>query len=80
MGFRNNWDVDDIVGQIRRLSINCSSPYTDGFTSFELKKDLYLIQEVISNALKEAPSFGKLEEEWLKNREQTHIINILKQR
>lgn len=80
MGFRNNWDVDDIAGQIRRLSANCSSPYTDGLTSFELKKDLYQIKDLIDTALAEAPRFGDLEEQWLKNREQQRIINILKKR
>jgi hypothetical protein len=80
MPLKKNWDVSEIVGQIQRLSRDCSNPFTDGITSFELKKDLYLIQEIIINALKEAPSFGDLEEEWLKDREQKHIINILKKR
>lgn len=80
MSFHKNWDVADIAGQIRRLSANCSSPYTDGFTAFEIKKDLYLIKDIIDAAISESPNFGDLEEEWLKDREQQRIISILKQK
>lgn len=80
MGFHKNWDVADIAGQIRRLSTNCSSAYTDGFTAFELKKDLYLIKDIVDRAISESPNFGELEELWLKEREQQLIINILKQK
>lgn len=78
MGFRKNWDVADIASQIRQISVNCSSSYTDGFTAWELKKDLYQIKELIDQALKTSPNFGKLEEEWLTEQEQKRIINILK--
>lgn len=78
MGFRKNWDVADIAGQIRQISVNCSSSYTDGFTAWELKKDLYQIKELVDQALKTSPDFGKLEEEWLTEQEQKRIIKILK--
>ncbi len=78
MGFRKNWDVANIASQIRQISVNCSSSYTDGFTAWELKKDLYQIKELIDQALKTSPNFGKLEEEWLTEQEQKRIINILK--
>lgn len=78
MGFHKNWDVVDIISQINRLSTNCSSSYTDGFTAWELKKDLYQLKSVIDRALKGSPNFGNLEDEWLKEQEQKHIINILK--
>ena len=78
MGFKKNWDVSNITSQIHSLSRECSSPYTDGFTSFECKKDLYQLKEIIDRALAEAPSFGELEDQWLHNQEQKRIINILK--
>lgn len=80
MGFKKNWDVADIASQVHSLSRNCSSPYTDGFTSFECKKDLYQLKEIIDRALKDAPTFGDLEEAWLNEQEQKRILNILKQR
>lgn len=78
MGFRKNWDVADIASQIRQLSLNCSSSYTDGFTAWELKKDLYQIKDLVDQALKTSPDFGNLEQQWLTEQEQKRIINILK--
>ena len=77
MGFKKNWDVANIAGQIRQLSLNCSSSYTDGFTAWELKKDLYQIKELVNRALAESPKFGDLEQKWLTEQEQKRIINIL---
>lgn len=78
MGFKKSWDVANIASQLQHLSRECSSPYTDGFTAFELKKDLYLIKEVLDRALKNSPDFGDMEKDWLTEREQKRIINILK--
>lgn len=80
MGFKKSWNVADIASQVHSLSRNCSSPYTDGFTAFECKKDLYQLKEIIDQALKESPDFGDSEKAWLKAQEQKRILNILKQR
>jgi hypothetical protein len=75
---RKSWSVDDIIRQIHALSRECSSPYNDGFTSFECKKDLYQIQESINNALQNSPNFGDQEKQWLTEQEQKRIIKHLK--
>lgn len=75
---KKNWDVANIASQIRELSNQCSSPHNDGFTSFELKKDLYQIKDLVEQALNRSPNFGELEQEWLTNQEQKRIIKILK--
>jgi len=75
---KKTWDVANIASQIRELSNQCSSPYNDGFTSFELKKDLYQIKDLVEQALNRSPNFGELEQEWLTNQEQKRIIKILK--
>lgn len=75
---KKDWDVADIAEQIRRLSMQCSNHHNDGFTSFELKKDLYLLKNLIDSALDDAPDFGKLEQDWLTEQEKKRIINILK--
>lgn len=72
------WDVANIAGQLHDLSRQCASPYNDGFTAFELKKDLYLLKEILDEALETAPDFGQLETEWLTEREKKRIIKILK--
>ena len=78
MGFNKNWDIADIAGQVRRLTLDCTSSYTDGFTAWELKKDLYQLKEIVDRALKEAPEFGDLEQQWLTEQEQKRIIKLLK--
>jgi hypothetical protein len=78
MGFKKSWDVADVSKQIHSLARECSTPYNDGFTSFECKKDLYQLKKIIDDALAEAPDFGALEEEWLQEQEKKRIIKILK--
>jgi hypothetical protein len=78
MGFKKNWDVAYILRQIHSAARECSSPYNDGFNQWEIKQDLYMIQETIDDALKRCSTFGDTEERWLKDREQRKIIKILK--
>lgn len=78
MGLKKNWDVTDISNQIRALSRECTSPYNDGFSAFEFKKDLYQIKFVVDQALKISPDFGTIEQQWLTEQEQKRIIKILK--
>lgn len=78
MGLKKNWDVTDISNQIRALSRECTSPYNDGFSAFEFKKDLYQIKFFVDQALKLSPDFGTMEQQWLTEQEQKRIIKILK--
>jgi hypothetical protein len=78
MGFRKSWDIANIASQIHNLARECSSMRNDGFTSFECKKDLYQLKQIIDDSLAEAPDFGTLEEQWLTEQEQKRIIKILK--
>jgi hypothetical protein len=78
MGFKKSWDIPNIITQIHNLSRECSSLRNDGFTSFECKKDLYQLKEIVSAALAKAPDFGGIEKQWLTEQEQKRIIKILK--
>jgi hypothetical protein len=78
MGFKQNWDVVDIHRQVHSMARECASPYNTGFITFEIKKDLYQLKELIDQALKESPDFGEMEQEWLTEQEQKRIIKILK--
>ncbi len=69
--------MEDIATQIHTIARECSSPYNDGFTSFELKKDLYQIKEILDTAISRSPTFYG-EQEWLTAQEQQRIIKILK--
>jgi hypothetical protein len=75
---KKSWSIEDVATQLRALSRECSSPYNDGFTAFELKKDIYQIKELVDQALSSSPNFGELEQQWLTNQEQKRIIKILK--
>jgi hypothetical protein len=74
---KKSWSVEDIATQIHTIARECSSPYNDGFTSFELKKDLYQIKEILDTAISRSPTFYG-EQEWLTAQEQQRIIKILK--
>jgi len=78
MGFKKGWDVSDIANQIHSLSRECSSPYNDGFTCFECKKDLYQLKQLIDDSLARAPDFGAVEKDWLNEQEKKKIVSILK--
>ncbi len=78
MGFKKSWDVADISHQIHSLARECASPYNDGFTSFECKKDLYQLRSIIDRSLAQSPDFGEMEQQWLLEQEKKHIIKILK--
>jgi len=77
VGFRHSWNVADIASQLHRLARECSSTQNDGFTAFELKKDLYQIKFIIDEALYTAPEFSG-EQEWLTEQEKKRIIKLLK--
>jgi len=75
---QKRWNFSDITSQISRIKSECSSPYNEGFTSFELKKDLYLLKFFIDEQLKACPEFAG-EKEWLQEQEKHTIIKHLKQ-
>lgn len=78
MGFKKSWDEADITRQIHAMARECASPYNTGFVTFEIKKDLYQLKEIIDQALQSSPTFSG-EEEWLTEQEKKRIIKILKQ-
>lgn len=78
MGFKKSWDVADITRQLHSLARECASPYNDGFTAFELKKELYLVKEIVDRAMEQSPNFGDMEDQWLQEQEKKRIIKILK--
>jgi hypothetical protein len=75
---KKDWSMADVSSQIHALARECASPYNDGFTAFELKKDLYLLKEIVDQAFEMAPDFGEIEKQWLTEREKKRIIKILK--
>jgi len=77
MGFKKSWDVADISHHIYKMARECASPYNDGFTSFEIKKDLWDLKFIIDQSIKNTPTFSS-EEQWLQDQEKKRIIKHLK--
>lgn len=74
---KKSWSMNDILNQIHALARECQSPYNEGFTAFELKKDLYELKFALDEAIKKSPTFHG-EDEWLTEQEKKRIIKILK--
>lgn len=62
MGYRKDWDMNAIECQLWRMMHECSSPYNDGFTAFEVKKDLLKLKFLINDLLERTPKFAGEEE------------------
>ena len=75
---RKSWDIEQIMSQLHSMTREIKSPHNDGFTSWGIKQDLYLIKFLVDEAVKESPMFGDLEIDFLKQQEQKRIIKILK--
>jgi len=69
--------MDDIMSKIRKMSIELNSPYNDGYMSWGIKQDLYILKFFLDKVVADAPTFVG-EDEWLQDREQEVIMEILK--
>jgi hypothetical protein len=64
---KKDWDVADIVRQLRSIHRQASSPYNDGFTASGCKQDLYQLKCIIEDLYQDTPTFAN-EEEWHQQR------------
>ena len=69
MGYRKPMDYNQVNHQIYMSGVELHSSHNDGFTSFEIKKDLYKLKWMLDEIMKDAPTFAG-EEEFLKENEQ----------
>lgn len=77
MRFRTPLDSNSIRHQIHIAGVEINDSRNDGFTQFEIKKELYLIKQLVDKVLERSPRFIG-EEDFLDEIEQREIINILK--
>ena len=77
MGFRKPMDYNSVSHQIYMSGVELNSPYNDGFTTFEIKKDLYKLKWMLDAIMKDAPTFSG-EDEFLKEHEQKVMWRTLK--
>jgi hypothetical protein len=76
MGFRKPMDYNSVQHQIYLAGVELHSPFNDGFTTFEIKKDLHKLKWLLDEIMADSPSFAG-EEEFLKEHEQTKMWRIL---
>jgi len=67
MGFNVSWSVSKIKGDLQMMSRECCYPGNDGFTQFEIKKDLMEIKFLLEDLIEKSPKFSG-EEEWMHER------------
>lgn len=72
MGFRKPMDYNSVNHQIYTAGVELLSPYNDGWTQFEIKKDLYKIKWLVDAILKDSDNFAG-EQEFLKEHEQKQV-------
>lgn len=77
MGFRKVWNIDNIQAQIEGAVRECTSNYNDGFSQWEIKKDLYKIKWAVDEALSRCGKFSG-EDEWLRDQSKERLLSILK--
>lgn len=58
MGFKITWDRKFIENQLRSMSAEVNSPYNDGFTQWEIKKDLLEIKYLLDEIVETSPTFS----------------------
>jgi len=76
MGFRKPIDSNAVHHQVYMTGVELYSPYNDGYTQWELKKDLYKLKWLIDAILKDAPTFSD-EEKFLEEHQKTVMWRTL---
>ena len=71
------YSVTRVMGDIQSMLLEIKNPRNDGYTTFGIKQDLYLIKDLVDRALAESPVYIG-ETEWLQEQEKKRIIKILK--
>lgn len=78
MGYLKPLNPEPIIREIHKAAHECGHPMNDGFVSWGIKQDLYQIKWIIDEAIRNCPTFGDIEAQWLKEQEQKQLIRILK--
>ena len=72
-----DWNVDQVIGECQKMYYGATDPYVTGWNNWPCKQDLYRVKFAVDEMLKNTPGFAG-EEEWLREQEAQHIVNILK--
>ena len=76
MGFRKPMDYSSVHHQIYMAGVEMHSGHNDGYTTWEIKKDLHRIKWLLDEIMADSPTFTG-EDEFLKEHEQTKMWRTL---
>lgn len=74
MGYKVNWDKNQIWLDLSRMMAEVRSSYNDGYVSREIKRELYDLKCFLDDGYAQLPKFAD-EKQWEKER----VLRILKQ-
>jgi hypothetical protein len=77
MGFRKPMDFNQVSHQIYMSGVELHSPKNDGFTQWEIKKDLYKLKWLLEQIMDDSSTFVD-EEQFLKEHAQVKMWQTLK--
>lgn len=76
MGFKKPMDYNSVSHQIYMAGVELHSPKNDGFTQWEIKKDLYKLKWLLDQIMDDSSTFVD-EEQFLKEHEQVTMWRTL---
>ena len=76
MGFRKPMDYNSVSHQIYMAGVELNSKYNDGFTQFEIKKDLHKLKWLLDAIMKDSPTFAG-EDEFIAEHEKSVVWRTL---
>lgn len=77
MGFRKPMDYNQVHHQIYMAGVELNSAHNDGYTQWEIKKDLYQLKWLLDQIMQTSPTFVD-EEEFLKQQDKKKVWHLLK--
>lgn len=66
----------EVTWWIQTRSYEINNPRTDGFMGFELKKELYQLQQLLTESIERLPTYHG-EDEWLKEQQTSRAFDKL---
>ena len=77
MGFRKPMDYSSVHHQIYMAGVEMHSGYNDGFTTWEIKKDLHRIKWLLDEIMADSPTYAD-EQEFLDEHSKVKMWRTLK--
>lgn len=78
MNSKATHDIAKAISAVKAAAYNASCNYNDPHTQWGSKQDLYQLRWLLDSVIRQCPTFGEIEVEWLKQQKHSQLINTLK--